>query len=376
VSLTQPRCSGRGIVLCVQAFVLFVVASYAQAQQPWRIYAGGTTTAWRTTGGHHGHDVDCPPEQQRDRCERSDLGRANLDNSIGFRIGAERRREWTSTVDLVYGAELGIDSTEYNISQRDIHIGSGVVTAGVVTDFLYATWGLRGGAGLTATDDGHAGGVVLGEASVELPITQAVRFRLAHRESAFALDGLSLRSADTSFLLVFAESQTVSPWKWSAGVGISSPGLLFGESLELSRAPFWRFTASRNLTKRSAIGVSYISAAHESKRKSVFLGYPENERGKTITGLGVDWIFALTTTPRYFVELGAGVEAADWSDDHQLLQSGDRTITGGFEIAPAFKLSVGLPLTENLALVVSTDQLYWTGIDLGESRLAVSLSSR
>ncbi|MDP9191599.1 MAG: hypothetical protein M3P06_07835 [Acidobacteriota bacterium] len=361
---------------CAVFAVLIVVAFVAQAESPWRVYAGGTTTAWRTTGGHHGHDVDCPPEQQHDRCERSDLGRANLDNSIGFRLGAERRREWTSALTLVYGAELNIDSTEYNISQRDIYIGSGVVTAGAVTDFFYATWGLRGGAGLTATDDGHAGGVILGEASVELPFTQAVRFRLAHRESAFTLDGLSLRSADTSFLLVFTETGAVSPWRLSAGVGISSPGSLFGESLELSRAPFWRFTASRGVTDRTSVGVSYISAAHESKRKSVFLGYPDNERGKTINGLGVDWIFELAATPRYFVELSAGVEAADWSDDHQLLQSADRTISGGFEIAPALKLSVGLPLTENLALVVSTDQLYWTGIDLGESRLAVSLSSR
>jgi len=343
-------------------FLSLLLASTAGAS--WRIYTGGYGTAWRTTDGHHGHDVDCPPDERHDRCETSDFARANLDNSIGFRIGAEQRRSW-----LVYGAELSVDSTEYNISQRDLYIGSGVVTAGAVADFFHVTWGLRGGAGVSASDDGHAGGALLAEGSAEVPLANGVRFRVAHRESAFLLSGESLRSRDTAFLMVFTETPSAAPWRFSAGAGISSPGLLVGDDLGLSRAPFTRFTAARLIGERSAVGITYITAAHESTQKSVFMGYPENERGKTINGLGVDWTFDLASTPRYFVELGAGAELADWSDEHQLLGA----VTGSTEIAPALKLAVGFPITEQLALVISTEQLYWSGIDLGESRFALGV---
>jgi hypothetical protein len=333
------------------------------------IYTGGYGTAWHTTDGHHGHDVDCPPDQQHDRCESSDFARANLDNSIGFRIGAERRRSWLGHFSMVYGAELSVDSTEYNNSQRDLSIGSGVVTAGAVTDFFHVTWGLRGGAGLSASDDGHAGGAVLAEASAELPLTNAVRFRIAHRESAFLLSGESLRSRDTAFLMVFTDAPSDARWSFSAGAGISSPGLFLGDDLGLSRAPFTRFTAARLIGKRQAVGITYITAAHESTQKTVFMGYPENERGKTINGLGIEWTIALASAPRYFVELGAGAELADWSDEHQLLGA----VTGNTEIAPALKLAVGFPIMDQLAFVLSTEQLYWTGIELGESRFAFGL---
>ena len=75
------------------------------------------------------------------------------------------------------------------------------------------------------------------------------------------------------------------------------------------------------------------------------------------------------SAPRYFVELGAGAELADWSDEHQLLGS----VTGGTEVAPALKLAVGFPITEQLAFVVTTEHLYWPGIDLGESRLLLGV---
>lgn len=338
----------------------------------WRIYTGGFGTAWHTTGGHHGHDVDCPPDQQHDRCESSDFARANLDNSIGFRLGAEQRRSWLRRVDVVSGAELSVASTEYNISQRDFYLGSAVATAGAVTDFFHVTWGLRGGAGITASDDGHAGGTVMAEASAEVPLASGVRFRIAHRESALLLSGESLRVRDTAFLMVFAETPAAaSAWRFTAGAGVSSRGLFFGEDHDLSRAPFTRLTAARRLGDRSALGITYMTSAHESTKKTVFMGYPENERGKTIDGIGIEFTSAVVTTPRYFVELGAGAELSDWADEHQLLP-----VDGGTEIAPVVKVSLGFPLSDRLALVATSEHLYWTGISLGESRLAVSLSSR
>jgi hypothetical protein len=353
--------------LLVSLFLSSAAPAFAAADA-WRIYTGTHTTAWRTTGGHHGHDVDCPPAEQHDRCESSDFARANLDNSIGFRLGAEKRRPGFGRFDLVYGGELSVDSTEYNISQRDLYVGSAAVTAGAVTDFFHATWGLRGGAGAAATDDGQAGGALLAEALVEVPLTQAVRFRLAHRETAFLLSGESLRAGDTSFLLVFTETPSASPWTFSAGAGISVPGLA-GEDLDLSRAPFARFTAARRLTDRSALGLSYITAAHESTRTSVFMGYPGNERGKTINGLGVEWTLGLRATPHAFVEAGAGVEVADWSDDHELLGSVD----GSTDVSPTLSLTLGVPIASRLALTATAEQLYWTGIGLGETRFSVGV---
>ncbi len=337
----------------------------------WRIYTGGYGAAWHTTGGHHGHDVDCPPDQQHDRCESSDFARANLDNSIGFRIGAEQRRSWLPRVDLVYGGELSIDSTEYNISQRDLYLASGVATAGAVTDFFHVTWGLRAGAGLSASDDGHAGGTIMAEASADVPLSGGMALRIAHRERVLLLSGESLRMRDTAFLLVFAGTPTASRWRFGADVGVSSPGLLFGDDHDLSRAPFTRTTAARRIGDRSAVGISYLTSAHESTEKTVFMGFPENERGKTIIGVGVQWTIPVLTTPRYFVELGAGIELADWADEHQLLP-----VSGGMEVAPALALSAGIPLTPRLALVVTSEHLYWTGITLGESRLSIGLASR
>jgi hypothetical protein len=101
------------------------------------------------------------------------------------------------------------------------------------------------------------------------------------------------------------------------------------------------------------------------------MGFPENERGKTIIGIGIEWTTPLLTTPRYFVDLDAGIELADWADEHQLLP-----VSGGMEVAPALALSAGIPLTPRLALVVTSEHLYWTGIGLGESRLSIGLSSR
>ena len=350
----------RRIILILSLFL----ASTAGAS--WRIYTGGYGTAWHTTGGHHGHDVDCPADEQHDRCESSDFARANLDNSIGFRLGAEQRRDW-----LVYGAELNLVSTEYNISQRDFYIGSGLATAGAVTEFFHVTWGLRGGAGVAASDDGHFGGTLMAEASAEVPLDDAVALRLSYRESALLLGGESLRLRDTAFLMVFGDTPGASQWRFGASAGVSSPGLLFGEDLDLSRAPFTRLTAARRIGARSAVGISYLTAAHESTRKTVFMGFPENERGKTINGIGIDWTAEVLTAPRYFIEIGAGAELADWSDEHQLLP-----VDGGTEVAPVVRLSAGIPLTARLALIATSEHLYWTGISLGESRLSIGISSR
>jgi hypothetical protein len=211
----------------------------------------------------------------------------------------------------------------------------------------------------------------MAEASAEVPLTEAVRFRIAHRESALLLGGESLRMRDTAFLMVFTDTPAASHWRLSAGAGISSPGLLLGDDLDLSRAAFTRITAARRLNDRSAIGVSYTTSAHESTRKSVFMGYPENERGKTIDGLGVDWTVTLRETPRWFVDAAGGMELADWSDEHELLPR-----DAGTELAPMLRLSAGIPLTSHLAFVATAEQLYWSGIELGETRLALSLSSR
>jgi hypothetical protein len=342
----------------------FFLATTAGAS--WRVLTGGYSTGWHTTGGHHGHDVECPPEEQHDRCESDDFARANLDNSIGFRLGAEQRRNW-----LVYGAELNVISTEYNISQRDFDIAAGVATAGAVTEFFNVTLGLRGGAGLAATDDGHFGGVVMAEGSAEVPLNGAVAVRVAYLQSTFLLSGGSLRMHDTAFVFVFSDTPDTSQWRFGAHAGVSFPGLPVGDDLDLSHAPFTRLTIARRLSDRSAVGVSYLTAAHESTEKSVFMGFPDNERGKTITGIGVDWTTEVASAPRWFVELGAGAEFADWSDDHQLLPE-----QGGIEIAPMARVSLGIPLAQHLAIVITSEHLYWTGISLGESRLAIGVSSR
>lgn len=356
----------RRIILILLSLLLTTTAG-----ADWRIYTGGYGTAWHTTDGHHGHDVECPQEEQHDRCESHDFSRANLDNSVGFRLGVEQRREWLGPLDFVYGAELNVDSTEYNISQRDFYIGSGLATAGVVADFFHVTWGVRAGAGVAASDDGHFGGVLMAEGSADVPLNRAVSLRLAHRETGYLLGGESLRLRDHAVLLVFTGAPAGSPWRFRAAAGVSSPGLLFGEDLALSRAPFTKLTAFRRMRGRSSLGIGYLAAAHESKKKSVFMGFPDNERGKTINGFAVEWTTEIVTTARWFVEFGAGAEIADWADEHELLPE-----PGGIEIAPMAKVTLGVPLTPNLAFVATSEHLYWAGTSLGESRLAIGISSR
>ena len=389
------------VLTCVLASAPLV----ARAEDSWTIYAGGYTTSWQTSG-KHGHDVDCPFPVKGTWCEESDYDRANLDNSIGIRFGAERPFHHAGRLFLTHGAELTLTETEFNISQRDFLFGAMLGTLGAGVDLFGASITVRGGAGLGGTDDGRLGLATFAEASLDIPLDDAARFRLGIRDAVLTRSrgGPDPHSTDTSFLFVLSPDQGAeSEWAYGTGLGLSIPGGLARNDLSLSLAPQWRLITRRRVRDASSIGVSYISGAHESRLKSTFMGYPGNERGRTINSIALDWLYETGGAERVHLDLALGVEAGDWADEHRLLVNPDDPLAEGIrlrsggvarylqarrdplgdavvnaetvEFAPAVRVAAHARVADALSLILSAEQVYWTGLGLGETRFVVGLLS-
>jgi hypothetical protein len=360
-----------------RALFLSVILSFSAAAQT-RYYAGQFSTNWNTSG-YHGHDQPCffTPD-----CDDDDFVRANLDNSIGFRAGAERDYGTWRGLRLVGGVDLSFTDTEYNITQNNLGIISAAVAGGVEVDVWRVALGARIAAGPVVTTDLTAGAQAYGELALTVPVTPRAALRVGFREVVMTpfYDGelnfdnssepdASLRSRDVSLLLVATPGKPgSSPWQFSTASGISSP-----HGRGLSKALFTRLAVQRALTPSLDGELSLTSSAHESYLPGVFMGFPGNFRSKTIDAFGLSVRGTRSLSSGFVGFAKAGAEAADWADEHELLIDDGEVVEGGFELGVVVGGGVRYQLRESLGVEVFAEHVWWPGIGVGEVRTGIAL---
>jgi hypothetical protein len=368
----------------------------ARAQSSDRTYIGGFSSRWKTQG-LHGHDQPlCAPPQTitflnsnvilitSTDCGPSDFARANLDNSIGFRLGRERDLAAWGPLRLVGGVEGAISHTEYNISQTDFSLISGALVGGADVSFFGATAGGRAGVGAFTTTSSIGGLHSFRELQLTVPMRPgaSVRFsRRLSREDRPRADASVLalypnlkpktEAVETSLMFVATPDSTRgTKWDFAAMSGTTSPGT-GGKSLGLHSTAFQQLSVFREIgtSHTNQISLSWISSAHESRFFTDYLGYPGNQRGKTINGFSVAALHNVALPMHFSVQAGGGFEVADWRDSHHLLvDTSGETVNGGVEVALAARVSLRNELSKGVAVSTTFEQLRWRSIGLGEAR--------
>ena len=359
-----------------------------------RTFAGGFSTRWKTRGSH-GHDQEHPCQREYAGCDGVDFTRANLDNSIGYRAGVERDFYRLGMLRVVGGTDMSMAYSEYNISQDDILIFGGGGAAGLDL----TRWGFRlgarygGGAYLTTQRDltfnryRHAYGFeTFHELVASVPLRSGASLRVARRVVGRRIgfeqsDGKfwpregPIEVAETSVMFVASPDVRDSKWEFTTSSGASKPGGT-GSTLQLKEAGWHRLTASRDLPWLGLQArATWTASAHESRLHTDFLGYPGNERSKTVDGFGLgawkQWKLGNHVSLHY----GAGVEVADWRDDHHLLVNDDlHDVIGGVEAGVVAGGAVRFRIGRGTAIEAHVEQVHWTGISLGETRYGIGLA--
>lgn len=362
----------RAALAAAIALALLAGAAPVRAQETgWRVAGGGVSFRWRTDGVH-GHTEPCPEPA----CDDADWERGNLDNAIGFRLGAERSLLATGAWRVVGGGELDVLFTEYNQSQRDLTLGALLVVGGVDLDLGAVTPLLRAGAGGVA-GDGRSGAAWFVEGGLDVRLSGGAALRIAARRADWAgpeTDELSLLVAARPGVAPGGSGWSLG-WAWAA----CWPGALAGDDLALERAPRWRLAAQRAIGGRGdRVGLLLGATAHESELTSDLGEVPGNQRGKWVIDVGARWERALAGGERWRWRLGAGAAVGGWSDEgNQLLvDEAGEGIDAGVELAATVHAALDVDLGAALALTVEAEQAYWTGIGLGEARLLVGLEVR
>ncbi len=346
-----------------------VVAVAASAGEPaWHVFGGGFAFQW-LTDGTHGHTEYCPEPE----CDAADWQRANLDNAIGWRLGADRSAASFGRLDLRAGGELDLIFSEYNQSQRNFTLGAAFIAGGATLDLGALRPLLRLGAGGMTGAGGRSGVATFVEAGVDVVLSPRSALRLAARRSDLG----GPRVDDLSLLVVAAPGDSTDWSRWELGWawGGSSPGGLAGHDLELSRAPLWQVGAYRGVGRHGdRLGVELGATAHESQLYSSLGDVPGNQRGRWVVDLGARWDRVFAKERRWRWRLGAGAKVAGWRDDGPLLVGGDgERVRGGTELGVTAGAGTDVRLAEGLRLTTGLEQVYWPGIRLGEARLLVGL---
>jgi hypothetical protein len=384
------------------AVSLLLAAISAQAE--WRTYAGGFSSRWKTVGPH-GHDQPfCADPKwtffpngsilvEYPNCNPSDFARGNLDNSIGFRAGRERDFLAAGVLRVVGGAEGSVSFTEYNLTQRDFALFSGALTAGADLAFGGVRVGGRYGAGPFGTSDGNQYGIGdFKELALTLPLRNGAALRISqrHTEALRVRESQGLygdaqgtperhpgspSAVETSVMFVASpEPAGRSRWEFASAAGTTDPGFGLGGDRKLRSVPFTRFTVFRDLnTEHLQLEVSWTAAAHESVLPTEFRGYDGNFRSKTIDGFGIGVSQTRPIFRLLSMRLGAGLEVADWSDEHQLLTRDGRELVAGIETALGASAALRFHVAPFVALEGSLQKLYWQRIDLSEARWSVGI---
>jgi opacity protein-like surface antigen len=351
----------------VLALALFVGAAQAQ-DAGWGVVGGGFNYRWRTDGPH-GHTEYCPAGA----CDDADWQRGNLDNAIGWRLGAEQSFHAVGTLRFLAGVELDLLFTEYNQSQRDITLGALLAVAGLDLDLGAVRPLLRAGVG-AAGGDGHSGAAWFWEGGLDVRLAPGAAFRVATRRADYG----GPETEELSLLLVATPGPRLPASGWSAAWswGASMPGALVGDDLELSRAPLWRLAAQREVGGNGdRLGFRLCATSHESKLTSELGDVAGNQRGKWVIELGARWERVLAAGESRRWRLGAGIATASWWDDGNpfLVDGAGEVVEGDYELAGNAHGALDLRVGGSLWLTVELEQAYWPALELGEARLLVGL---
>ena len=380
-----------------RVLLLLVFATSAFAEDSLRTYAGGFSTRWKTKGEHgHNQDAPCldPTRFGSDyRCDDEDFYRGNLDNSIGYRFGLERDFHRAGMLRLVGGADTSVSYSEYNISQNDILIFGTTLSAGLdVTRWGFRV-GLRYGAGAYVTtwrdfsygNQSEYGYQTFREIVGSIPLRSGASLRIGQRfvgntvgfkQSSgrfYPLEG-PVEVVETSVMFVASPNVTDSKWEYATSSGATKPGGS-GSALNLKEAGWHRLSASRELPWYGLQArATWTASAQESRLHTDFLGYPGNERSKTVDsfglGIGREWRLAQFFSLHY----GLGVEVADWRDDHHLLVNEQgHDVIGGVEAGLVASGAARVRIGRGTAIEMNAEQVHWSGISLGETRYGIGL---
>jgi hypothetical protein len=363
-------------------FLLLLVAASAFAGDT-HTYGGGFSTRWKTRGAH-GHDQEQPCDPQQ--CDRQDFDRANLDDSIGYRAGVERDFFKPGIFRLVGGADGSLSYTEYNLTQNDMLIFAGALTAGADVAHRGFRLGARYGGGAYATTTGGQGLRWFHELVASVPLRSGASLRISRRyvdntdgftryhSNFFPQEG-PIEVTETAVMFVASPEVHSTAWEFSTSSGTSQPGGPIGEHRFLKQAGWHRLTAARELPWLSLEArASWTAFAHESWIATDFRGFPGNERSKTVDAFGLGVWRQQRLGDHFSLHYGAGIEAADWRDEHHLLLDRQlRDIIGGIETSAVLGAALRMRLGRSTALEANVEKSYWTGIRLGEVRWGIGL---
>jgi hypothetical protein len=332
--------------------------------QQWRTFAGGFSSRWNTIG-HHGHDQNLCASGD---CDADDFGRANLDDSIGFRAGRERDFFSAGALRIVGGADASVNHTEYNRSQRDFSVVSVAMFAGADLEIAGVRIGARYGAGGYATTTAEQSGAIrFIDVDATIPLRRGAGVRIARRTFEMTRMGTG-PSRDISIAFVTsADARGESNWEFGTATGTTIPGAGAGGDRKLRSTSLNRMSVLRTF-RNVQFELSWSSTAHESSVPSVFRGYGGNFRSKTIEGYGLGVAQSRALTRALSLRWSGGLELADWRDDHKLLTRDGNELVAGVELALTASAGLRLQLQPRLAIESSLQKVYWRALDLGELR--------
>jgi len=358
-------------VAAVAAVASVASAPATAADGGWRVAFSFYEFRWDTDGAR-GRPADCRSRA----CDDEDFRRANLDNAMGVRLGAEKPVRRFGGFDVLAGGEVGVLKSEYNRSQRDVHLGEALATVGVASTGSVLRVVARAGLGGAFTDDGRGGVAGFVEAGVETPIGPAAGLRLCVRRARRA--GPESSEAALSLVARPAETPAESKWELSWTAGASLPGAGPGGSLGLGRSGLWQLGVHRRLGPgRSRLGALVAAVDRESRSRSRRLGVEGNQRGLVTFELAGLVDGRLWCGSRSALWLGGGLRLSQLADDDRLLVDGDgERVEGGLEVAPFLALEGRLRATDSMDLAVAVEQLYWARIALGETRVRFGVAVR
>jgi hypothetical protein len=363
------RCVGRLLTAATCALLAWGSTGAEEEAIPWRVYAGVQQFDWDTEG-LRGHKADCRTEV----CDDADFRRANLDASVGFRVGAERLLQDGSRLLIRAGAEAGLLFTEFDLSQHDLKLLDLLGVAAVGIDLGPLQSFLRAGFGATLTDDGRTGLAGFLEAAFDVPVSPDTAIRLAARTTE--RDGPD--SDDLSLLMITGGSHGEGEQKWELDTqaGVSIPGALVGEDRQLSRAPFWQISVFRRIgDTKSRLGLGLDIAGFESMVRTDFKGVSGNERSKEVAGLAAVWDFEFAEGDRSRWRVGGGVKLADWEAGTGLLldDQGEEVVENKMDLGVLLKVDAVFKPQSRFPILTGLEQVYWPEIDLSELRVRLGL---
>ncbi len=358
------------LILTIFALVAPVAAASGaeeEAGERWRMFAGGVHFRWHTEG-RHGHYEAC-----RERaCDHDDWRRGNLDNALGLRLGIEHLWERSRFLSFTAGAELDLLASEYNLSQRDLLVGSAFATVGVLVGKERVGLAAQAGLGGFATDDGRGGPAGFVEAGVEAGVSPTARLRLAARRWWLG----PLAADEASLTLRATPSSAPGNWFYGVGLGGSRPGVGSRRDAGLGDGALWQLEVGRPVGAGEArVGVLLGSVGRESRFESTYGGVPGNQRGREVWELGGWWNRRLASRGVWELRGGAVVRLARWSDQWPLLlRPSGEVRRADDEWGVGATLEAGGRIGEGLRIGLVVEPVVWPALDLAEVRARLGLA--